>query len=323
MVRLSILAVTAFPAFAVIAAGTLPSRFEHNRVFVVAEAPDGEAVRFYTDTGGGFNAIRQSVADRHALADQGVAAADSSEFPLVVFPEFAIESGIPRPESELWLGGNLAVVANARLSDDGFLGSRWFAGKIWEFDYPDQTLSLINELNVSPGFEAVPLGFRTDESGARDLNFPRITIEVDGEPLEMLLDTGATALLSESAAAAYGLPAETRVAASYIVRSRFEQWRDRHSDWTVIEAGEIVTGQAFPMIEVPEVKVGGLGVGPVWFSVRPDNTFKDYMSRMMDKQIVGAVGGSMLQYLRMIIDYPEAKAYFQRPGHDEPVENDT
>jgi hypothetical protein len=300
---------------------SVPARFKHDRVSVTAAAPDGETVVFYTDTGGGFNAIRHSVAERYALADRGTAAADSSEFPLVAFPEFAIDSGIPRPVPELWLGGNLAVVPDDRLSHDGFLGSRWFAGKIWEFDYPEQTLSVMNELTVPPGFEGIRLGFRTDESGDRDLNLPRITIRIDGEPLEMLLDTGATARLGESAAAAYGLPPETHVTASYIIRSTFQQWRDRHPDWTVIETGEIVTGRAFPMIEVPEVQIAGLSVGPVWFSVRPDDAFKHSMSQMMDQQIVGAVGGSMLQYLRMIIDYPGARAYFQRPGNEEDEKN--
>jgi hypothetical protein len=66
---------------------------------------------------------------------------------------------------------------------------------------------------------------------------------------------------------------------------------------------------------VPDVEVGGLSVGPVWFSVRPDDTFKNFMTQMMDKQIVGAVGGSLLKSLCMIIDYPGARAYF-RVGSD-------
>jgi len=319
---LAVFAVSLVASFEALAGERLPVHFDRHRIFLSATAPDGKALIFQTDTGGGFNAVTQSVAATYSLADKGSAASGDETLKLVEFPAFVEDSGIPAPVPDPWLDGNLAVVADERLETDGFLGSRWFAGSIWQFDYPEETLTRLEASDVPPGFEAVHLGFRADESGARDLNFPRITIEIDGESLEMLLDTGATALLTDSAAAAYGLPPETRVAASYIIRSRFDQWRDRHPDWRVIDEGEVVTGRAFPMIEVPEARVGGVSVGPVWFSVRPDNTFKNYMSSMMDKQVVGAVGGSMLQYLRMIIDYPEAKAYFQRPGNEETANND-
>lgn len=300
----------------------LPARFEHNRVFVHATAPDGEEVRFYTDTGGGFNAVAESVAELHGLADRGSTGSGGGEFELVEFPGFMEAAGIPRPAAEPWLSGHLAVAPDGMLEADGFLGTRWFAGKIWKFDYPGETLSLLETSDVPAGYGEVSLGFRTDDSGARDLSFPRVTIQVDGEPLEMLLDTGAKAQLTESAAAEYSLPAGSVVGASYIIRSKFQQWRARNPGWRVVMEGEAVTGNAFPMIEVPEVQIGDIRVGPVWFSVRPDDTFLNWMSQMMDRQIVGAVGGSMFQYLRMIIDYPEAKAYFQLPSDEELPEND-
>lgn len=34
----------------------LPTEFEHDRIYVVPETTEGAAVRFYTDTGGGWNA---------------------------------------------------------------------------------------------------------------------------------------------------------------------------------------------------------------------------------------------------------------------------
>lgn len=312
------LALTALLSFEGLAGeAALPARFEHDRVFLAATAPDGEELPFYTDTGGGFNAIAQSVASKYSLAHRGAAEWNDGEFPLVRFPAFVESSGIPRPKPDSWLRGNLAVVPDGRLPADGFLGSRWFAGGIWMFDYPAQTLSHLDKLEPPVDFEELPLGFRTNDEGVRDLNFPRITIKIDGESLEMLLDTGATALLAESSAVEFGLPAGTRVGTSYIVRTRFEQWRDRHPEWKVIMDGELVTGQAFPMIEVPEIEVGELSVGPVWFSVRPDGAFLNMMSQMLDEQIVGAVGGSMLRYFRMMLDYPAAKAYFQFPADEE------
>jgi len=34
---------------------------------------------------------------------------------------------------------------------------------------------------------------------------------------------------------------------------------------------------------------------------------------MMDKPILGALGGSGLKYFNLLIDYPAAKVYFERP----------
>lgn len=320
LTRLAILAALALPSFEVLAEELLPAQFQHNRVFVSATAPDGEEVLFYTDTGGGFNAVTESVAAEYSLADRGSAAFDGEELQLAEFPTFVKNSGIPSAAPDPWLGGNLAVVSGERLEADGLLGSRWFAGKIWVFDYPGEKLSRLSTLDLPADFEEMPLGFRADDAGIRDLNFPRVTIQIDGEPLDVLLDTGATALLTKSSASEYGLSPGTRVGTSYIVRSKYERWRARHPDWKVVMDGEAVTGQAMPMIKVPEVKIGRISVGPVWFSVRPDETFLNWMSQMMDEQIVGAVGGSMLQYLRMIVDYHEAKAYFQFPADEEPSE---
>lgn len=320
LTRLATLAAFALSSFEVLAAEILPAQFEHNRVFVSATAPDGEEVLFYTDTGGGFNAVTESVTAGYSLAHRGSVESENGELELVHFPAFLEESGIPSPAPDRWLDGNLAVVSSERLEADGLLGSRWFAGKIWVFDYPGEKLSRLSTLDLPADFEEIPLGFRADDAGVRDLNFPRVTIQIDGEPLDVLLDTGATALLTESSAAEYGLSPGTRVGTSYIVRSKYERWRARHPDWKVVMDGEAVTGHAMPMIEVPEVTIGRISVGPVWFSVRPDETFLNWMSQMVDKEIVGAVGGSMLQYLRMVVDYPAAKAYFQFPADEKSSE---
>lgn len=291
-------------------AQTLPTRFEHERVFLEALAPDGERIVFYTDTGGGYNAIARSIAEQYSLMPKGTTVFENGEYGLVAFPPFAEAAGIPPPAPDAWLEGNLVVVPDGQLEASGFLGSRWFAGRIWEFDYGRKTLVRIEALE-STTLKEVPLGFRHDVNGKRDLNFPRINVVVDGQPLSMLLDTGATAELTESSGPVYGLTAGTRVGTSYITRSIFESWRTNHPNWRVIEEADVVTGQAFPMIEVPSVEVAGITVGPVWFSQRPDDTFRKWMSRMTDRPIEGAIGGSMLKYLCMVIDYPGAKAYFR------------
>ena len=183
---------------------------------------------FYTDTGGGYNAIAESIAPRYSLASGGVATSDDGEAALVEFPEFAERAGIPAPARDPWLGGHLVVVPDAELEVDGFLGSRWFAGGIWAFDYGSKTLSRVESADQYDTLTHASLGFCRDDSGARDLNFPRVTITVDERPLEMLLDTGATADLTEQSASIYGIPAGRRVGTSYMVRSVFDRWHTRH-----------------------------------------------------------------------------------------------
>jgi hypothetical protein len=41
--------------------------------------------------------------------------------------------------------------------------------------------------------------------------------------------------------------------------------------------------------------------------------FLDWMSQWTDAPIVGALGGSALQYFRVTLDYPRAVALFERP----------
>lgn len=292
-------------------ADPVPVEYQHDRIFIRTEAPDGSVVRFLTDSGGGFNAVTESMAHRLSLTEVNTVTVNGKERPLVEFPKFLEMAGIPRPAAERWLQGGLVVVPDAKLEGHGFLGSRWFEGKIWTFDYSEGTLNSSTSLVFDSEYQATPIGFRSDVDGVRDLSFPRISIEVDGEALDMLLDTGATARLTESSAKEYGLPTGTRVGTSYISKPIFNSWVQQNPDWNVVDNGEDVTEHIFPMIEVPEVTVAGITVGPVWFVQRPKGTFEEWISQMTDSPVVGAVGGSLFRHFRMAIDYPDATAYFQ------------
>ena len=69
------------------------------------------------------------------------------------------------------------------------------------------------------------------------------------------------------------------------------------------------------MIKVPEIQIGSITVGPVWFTRRADENFHDFMSSMMDRKVEGAVGGSLLKYLQVVIDYPKEIAYVSDKNH--------
>lgn len=287
------------------AVDVLPSEFENNRILLLPVTPEGRVVRFVTDTGGGWNAIKRSV-----IADLGLT--DSIIDDSVAFPEFRSTRSIP--SNPLFNAGNLVVVDDAELEVgvDGFLGGRWFGDRVWEFDYLREQLSLHAEAGglVGENLGEIELGFQVDQLGSRTMHFPSMPIVVDGETLVVLLDTGAKAQLSARAAAHFGEERGASIGTSFIVESVFAEWVNKHPEWTVVPAANPIRGHSYPMIEVPEVAIGGHVVGPVWFTVRPDGAFLEYMSSMMDQTVHGALGGSGLQYFRLVVDYPNAKAYF-------------
>jgi len=285
----------------------LPAEFRHNRLFLRPVTLDGDQIEFYTDTGGGWNALRRSDSARLGLKPGVSVQGGNRTYQTVVFPTFDPLHSIPAPSADYWLGGQLALVNDEEISSEGFLGGRWFADKVWEIDYLTLLFFLLEEATRWPGASSVDLAFQTNADGKRTMHFPRLTIHVDGEPLEVLLDTGATAKLSNAAASHFGISGDTRIGTSYIVQSIFNQWSEKHPDWLVIRNADIVTGHAFPMIRVPEILIGGVSTGPVWFTARPDHTFEVMMSRMMDKPIAGAIGGSAFENCRLVLDYPSAR----------------
>ena len=104
------------------AAQSLPAEFDHNRIRLVVRADDGSTLKFYTDSGGGFNAISRPVVDRLKLASAGQVEADGESLPLVEFPAFVSRAGVPAPLPDDWLHGKLAVTPTAMMGADGFLG---------------------------------------------------------------------------------------------------------------------------------------------------------------------------------------------------------
>jgi hypothetical protein len=292
-------------------AQALPAEFDHDRIFLVAHAPDGATLRFYTDSGGGFNAFSKPVVERLKLPPAGQVDGDGQTFHLVEFPAFAAKAGVPPPPRDAWLHGKMAVADPAMImSSEGFLGSRWFAGRTWRLDYGRHEMALLHGWKPGALDHKAPLGFPTAPDGTHRSDFARLTIAVDGQPLDVLLDTGATITTTDRSAPAFGVAPGARVGGSFITKTQLEAWHAKHPDWRVIEQGDDLQGKVFPVIEVPTVSVAGFTVGPVWFAQRPDANLTQWMSAMMDKEVVGAFGGSGLRYFHVVLDYPAATAWF-------------
>src|SRR5262249_16159351 len=142
---------------------------------------------------------------------------------------------------------------------------------------------------------------------------PRISVVIDGENLDLLLDTGATTMLSPEAIRVLSDGRPAIRATCFIAAVHFEKWRKRHPDWRVIDKADLIRNEREPMIEVPEVGIAGQTVGPVWFARRADANFHKYMSQWTDKQVEGALGGNALRHFCITVDYPNAEAFFVKP----------
>jgi hypothetical protein len=149
-----------------------------------------------------------------------------------------------------------------------------------------------------------------EPDGTRTTGFARIVVTIDGKPISMLLDTGAETYLTADSASRHGSGDRMR-ATSMMAASIFDAWRHAHPGWPYVASAQEVTGA--DMLEVPDVQVAGIQVGPVWFTRRPDFNSHTFMSSMTDAPVDGALGGNAFHDLRMTVDFPGARAAF-RPG---------
>lgn len=300
------------PAAGAIAGESIPVRYVADRYFVAPVLESGDTLVLYTDTGGGSNMIWTGTADRLALTGDWLRVGQDSAR-LVTLPSMRPGAAIPLPRAPEPRGSRFLVMPSPPWLEqsDGFLASTWFADRVWLFDYPAQTLAQVTgPMSLAPEHR-VPLHFQVDSTGARTSHFPRITVVVDGDSLELLFDTGATVQLAPAALEALADGGPTLRGTSFITRSVYERWRERHPDWRVIEGGDAMANA--PMIEVPRVTIAGHDVGPVWFTGRSDNNFHKFMAQWMDRPLDGALGGSAFRYFRILVNYPEAYAEFAVP----------
>jgi len=254
----------------------LPADLVENRFVLTPRLEDGRQVRLYSDTGGGHTLLSPELVSAVGLP--------------VVHPD----ASIPAP------GGSPLVMPLTQLGPglDGFLGQDWFAGRTWTFDYPGKRLLLRAGGDLPSGPRS---SFHLPKPGPEVAAFGRITIEVDGAPLDVLFDTGATTELVPEALVRVGDGRPAQRATSFMKAAIFDGWRKAHPDWPVIEKAETRTGA--DMIRVPVIVVAGQKIGPVWFTRRPDKAFDEFMSSMTDAPVVGALGGSGLRYFRITVDY--------------------
>ncbi|MCA9753663.1 MAG: hypothetical protein KC591_15820, partial [Gemmatimonadetes bacterium] len=281
----------------------LPAELREDRFFVRPVTETGRPCRFYTDTGGGGFFSPAAAED---LATDGAGASTG-----IRLPRFRPEAWIPTYPHPIQAFGVSEDVHDYGVEPlDGMLGAKWFADRVWRFDYGAGRLELCHpDFHPSEGV-SIPLGLSQDDEGRRTGCYPRIDVEIDGETIPMLLDTGAMIRLTAAAATGLGLPANHVQATSFLIQSHFERLRSRHPDWRTIEQADANAGGE-PMLEVPAVRFAGAEFGPIWFTRRPDANFVERMSRWTDRTVEGALGGNALKFFRFTLDYPRAVGIFQ------------
>jgi hypothetical protein len=280
--------------------GLLPSVYEEDRFFVRPVSVHGYPLLLYTDTAGGSflfsDAVHQQFLQTFDVREEGL------DRQATHLPRFVKEAAIPAPLGTDWVyvvqtyqRASLTPGWSAFKGWGGMLGTRWFAGRMWELDYPRRTLSVLEGVVEPPG-ESFEIGPCSETS------LPRLRVEIAGEPLDLLLDTGAMTELTAEAREALGDHRAPLRAASTVVESVFKRWRNRHPGWRMLKAGEVGTGE--PMIEVPSVGIAGVRTGPVWFSRRPEQRYVEWMSQWCDRTVYGSLGGNALRKLKLTLDYP-------------------
>lgn len=295
----------------------VPTVYEAGHFFAVPETRDGQRLKLLVDTGGGGNAgmywLSKAVAERLHLAAIECRIGDD-HVQVAHLPDYQPQRGLPPPVDGP-CGAALLVLPMDGKTMEGQLGGTYLSGRIWTFDYPAQRMTLErSSWRPAPDTHETRLGFQHNDAGKQTTGFPRITIMVDGEPLDMLVDTGATASPTPSAARLSGTPTvRGQGVASYITTRKLDAWHSKHPDWRVLEHADTLVPNpaAQRIIEVPQVQIAGWSVGPVWFTERPDKAFHQYMAQMMDKPTEGAVGGNVFRHFAMTIDYPRETAYFR------------
>jgi len=291
----------------------IPTTYESGHFYATPVLDNGKTMRMVLDTGGGTLPsywINKIQADALSLTADGSCEVDGQTF-VLAHPRFRPGEGIPDFPGPCH--GVVIVPANHGAEADGQLVPPYFLHGIWTFDYPGRKVTLRAKGALPPaGAHKTGLGFRVSARGLV-FGWPRIVLTVDGQALDMLLDTGATAHPTPAGLRASGISTTGGFGVtSYITKSTMDAWRKKHPDWTVVEQGDdLFPRVVFPVIRVPAVQIAGWEVGPVWFTERPDNAFHSMMASLMDRPPEGAVGANIFEHFRMTIDYPHKDAWFE------------
>jgi hypothetical protein len=275
-------------------AATIPLVPAHGRTCADLGVTDGSGapgrVRALVDTGGGALLLPRSLADRLGLA-LGHEVETAGGVAVAVEPP-ELSAGDLRLDTD--------GVAAYALDDDAPSGVEAEAVELVlpaavlrrhtvVVDHPRAELTF-----AAPGGgtgEGVPVLLDVDPGSG----FARVEVEVGGEVLGLLLDTGASCCLMAD-----------RV---------FRDWQRSHPDWPVSAASvgpANMTGLDFeastPALRVPALTWAGFTVPGVVAAWRPDDAY-GRLGPGLTAPVAGSLGGTVLRHLRMELDLGSGRAH--------------
>ena len=293
----------------------MPTVYLTERFFVRPVTMRGDTLTLFTDTGDNGRLFQASIeklgwqVDTVKTARGDVMLADLPAFK----PSRSIPASMPAPVNKTRMIvappiDRFDTLMSARAI--GQLGQPWFAGRIWTFDYPGKRLLLHAQAPARRARDReIRFEYLTDTAGKPISSTPRLGVEIEGDSLLLIFDTGATVWLTDSAMTVMrdGRPAERSW--SLVRNATYRSWRAKHPEWRVIERANQVNGG--DMIEVPSMRIAGFDVGPVWFGTIPDRPANARPAPLRIR-IDGTLGGDALRFFSVTVDYP-AQAMVFRP----------
>jgi hypothetical protein len=276
----------------------LPCFFKNNLIYISAKLSNNDSLTFYTDTGG-KNFLYTSGLKKLRIKNTTENLWESSNLKTI----FTVNNISLPKRAEIYSIKEKGVI------EDGMLGRDWFADRIWRINYKRNFLSEITNIPHNEFEPISSLCFLKDNAKQVINHLPRIEIVIKNDTLSLLFDTGAQVLLSDDAQEQ--MKDQSLTAISFISSSIFNRWKALNPEWEVIKKGD--KQYKADMIRVPEIKIGGKIIGPVWFVKREEQNFQVMSRLFMDKQIVGAIGGNALSLLGdIVVDYQKEKLYINK-----------
>ncbi len=293
---------------------TVRAAFENDRIHLLPKF-DGKTLKMFLDSGGGSKPFTYSdvvvtfklpLIEHHQLRKGVVGLTDFTGAEAPFNQLFANFDAVPvySPENQ-----DSEAVFVRLFTGAAFVGGTFFGRERWVIDYPNRKLLIDRSQGKIEG-KFIQAKFKSDASGKRPSNHPLIAVDVDGESLPVLFDTGATSWYSEDAKKKVGVSSEFP-ASCFIRKSVYLKWRKKNPNWKYIEKGDRFNGGQ-DLIEVPAVIIAGHTVGPIWFAARNDREYDHFGKESFDARIDGAVGGSVLKHFRIIADYETGQFFFQK-----------
>ncbi len=309
----------------------VPSVFMNGeRFYIKLFLENGDSILAFGDTGGGMSMMQASTIEKNKLKSKTKIGLLRGVMPIhyILLKDIVKDENFPQtypmrnfvirhpfsrvtepymvipPEDD-----EMKFIKQTMPDMDAFFGQSFFMGKSWTIDYIHQKIWVNTPLTEKDkSYQYVQkIGFKKNSNQENIFGHPSMTIEVNGEIIDVLFDTGASIILSENGKKQLNTNSKT-IGGSFIAKSIFDKWRKEHPEWKYYPKSDMDND----VIEVPIVKIGGNEVGPVLFACRADENWSVNMINTMDKVVKGAIGGSGLKYLKVTIDYNSELIKFEK-----------